>query len=77
MADGHNISNVTKRLFADHGCHSLLWPKATALEKSQAVYDAKAATPRHSLLNLLNNVYNAFINVDPLTTSELDGFDSE
>ena len=39
MADGHNISDVTKKLFAVHGRHSLLWPKATALKKSQAVYD--------------------------------------
>ena len=43
MGDGHNISDVTKRLFAAHGRHGLLWLKATALEKLQVVFCCQIA----------------------------------
>ena len=35
VAEGHNIFEVTERLFAAGGNHSSLWPKATTFEKSQ------------------------------------------
>ena len=33
VAEGHNIFEVTERLFAALGRHSSLWPKATTFEK--------------------------------------------
>ena len=35
VAEGHNIFEVTERLFAVGGHHSSLWPKVTTFEKSE------------------------------------------
>ena len=35
VVKGHNIFEVTKRLFTARGHYSLLWPKAKTSEKSQ------------------------------------------
>ena len=35
MVKGHNIRMVTKSLFVVLGCHSLLYPTATAFEEVQ------------------------------------------
>ena len=35
VAEGHNILEVTERLFVVKGFHSSLWSKATTVERSQ------------------------------------------